>query len=785
MATITLDEVKTTYVVAKTEMYDPDVMDAILMDKSFSHKSLRALAEYRKNRKAGNKVSVTYGLGKGYDESKLGRLYPINNVGLQGFPRDIRSPLLEKFYFDVDIENAHYNLMLKMSEKKGYVCTSIRQYVENREAELLKLSKDRRVAKTSFLKVAFGGNVKLYNDQYEDVGLPEGDTTLLRAIEKEVKNIADNVYNANPDFHKLVKKKTNPQFSLFALILQTEERKCLMAMDKFLTTKHRSMDIFIHDGGCVRKLPDEDVFPQELLSGMEGAVLSLLDYKVKIIVKPFQHDFVIPDQNLLDPSVLINDAYASHRFIELCGDNILFALERIFLYNTTTGIWSCKEAELKSAIAGSKSRLVFKQLTSLGTVMTYDYSGSVKNVDKLVTMLPSILKSAYPEKCNDAFLEDGKEKALNKILFKNGIYNFQTNVLIPFDRSIVFTAGVPLMFVENVVKEDRDFVFNTLFRNPFRNITNADIFLHHLMRGMIGDYRSKKFLAMVGRKDTSKGVLTTAFQSWFGGIIGIFGANSLLFRQNTDPLKDLAFLMPVADCRLIFSSEVKPGQTLSTELVKGISSGGDTLIGRRLYQNEEHFVNRAKVVMMCNDFPKVSPPDPDIGGRLVPIHYDFSFQDVVTDSFHEKQSDPTLKPKFTTGDGVQQYGMAMFHIFIETYKAWSDRDFKEPKLSQEIEAFKNELVPKDELKEAINEKYIVTKDENDCVPFADIFNYLTIEKKLTYSKTYIGRELTNMRVGIKEKKVKRKLVSFRTHIKIDPEWVKEEEQEMERMAYRD
>ena len=713
------------------------------------------------------------------EESKLGRLYPQNGIGLQGFPSAIRAPLLKKYYYDCDIENAHYNLVLKVAKDRGIVHTAVEKYCKNREEELNKLSKDRKLAKNSYLKVAYGGNIKLYSNHYEDCGMPEGNTDLLREVEKEMKNIAEVLYNAHPEFHKLVKKEPNPHFSLLAHLLQTEERKCLMTMDAYLISKGRSMDILIHDGGCVRKLPDEVVFPQELLNGMMEAFKKQLDYDVKIILKPFVCDFVPPEVKILPNDVLVNDVYASQKFIELMGDDILLSNNRVYLFDANTGIWTDAESVLRSKIVGMKTALVFRQLNGLGVVIPYDYSGNLKSIDKLVKVLPSVLEELFPEKCNDDFLEDGKKKAMNKLLFKNGIYDFTTNTLGGYDRTIVFMSAVPLNFVKEPVKEDVDFVFKKLFRDPFKNYTKADIFLHYLMRGMIGDYFDKKFLAMIGMADSSKGVLTKAFEAWFGNVVGIFGANNLLYRKQFDPSKDVGFLINIADCRIAFSSEVKPGEKLSNELLKQVVSGGDTLVGRKLYENDRNFVMRARLVMMCNDFPGVKPADEAVSSRMIPITYDYSFKEVITNPFCEKKADKTIKLKLTTGEGIQQYGMAMFHIFMRAYEDWKAKEFAEPKLTDEIKEAQEELAPKDELMEALETKYEFTKDQDDKVLTEEIVAYITETRKLTYSANMIGRILTNNDCASKNIKVGKKVMKHRLGIKVRNDWVDEEKKQEE------
>jgi hypothetical protein len=163
--------------IVKYELYDPDVMEQLLRDvDNFSKQDLKRLKLYKKSRLHGNSIEVVYHYGKGCEENQLGRLYVKNNIGLQSFPFDIRNPLLEKNYWDIDGENMHY-------------VNNIKYYCSNRDQCLQQLSSDRKIAKTAFLKVAYGGNIKLYNEFYNDDNLdPDGDITLLKNIETETKN---------------------------------------------------------------------------------------------------------------------------------------------------------------------------------------------------------------------------------------------------------------------------------------------------------------------------------------------------------------------------------------------------------------------------------------------------------------------------------------------------------------------------------------------------------------------------------------------------------------------
>lgn len=307
-ATLTLTS---TVVRKKTERHDVNVMDAIpKMTDQFATRDLRMLAAYKKSRLGGNEVEVIYEYGKSSEESHLGRLYPRSGLGLQGMPFDIRNPLLDKHYWDCDMENAHYRILARLADDWGCKTESIKHYINNRDEELKKVSANRQVAKVAFLKVAYGGFIKMYDDRISDDNIePEGDVSLIKKIEKEVSVIVTMCWSKYPQHRsqatQAARKKDwggNPKFSLFALILQTEECKCLLVMDDYLTSVGRYMGVFIHDGGCVEKLDDEQEFPEEHLRGMEEAVLDATGYDVRVVVKPFKHNFVIP-KNLPDPAL--------------------------------------------------------------------------------------------------------------------------------------------------------------------------------------------------------------------------------------------------------------------------------------------------------------------------------------------------------------------------------------------------------------------------------------------------------------------------------------------------
>jgi hypothetical protein len=287
--------------IVKRELFDEDIMKGLLQDQMFSKEDRMKLSNYNKIRTSGSRVNVAYKFGLGCEDFKLGRLFPEGGLGLQGFRFDMRNPLADKWYWDIDVENAHYVIARKFCEDNNIVCEKIKHYIDNREECLAMISPIRKKAKTEFLKILYGGEIRLYHPDFYNV---EGDVheegiQFLKQLKNEVDTLMTVLWDKNKQYHKLktgndrraIDKKPNPKASLMSLIFQTEERKILMVMDWYLTKINRYMAVYIHDGGLVEKLEGEQSFPQENFEAMEELVLAITGYKVNISQKPIKYDW--------------------------------------------------------------------------------------------------------------------------------------------------------------------------------------------------------------------------------------------------------------------------------------------------------------------------------------------------------------------------------------------------------------------------------------------------------------------------------------------------------------
>ena len=289
------------YPITKSELFDEDNIKHLLQDTRFNKQDRKRLTDYNKHRQSGGQMLVQYKLANGCEEFMLGRLYPNDGLGLQSFRFDIRNPLTKKNYWDVDMENAHYCIAERWCDKYDIPCPKLTQYINNRQACLNLVSSNRKKAKTEFLKILYGGSIKLYNNIFEEVEgdiKPEG-IKFLTTLKNEVQQLMDKIWEQHPQYHKLkcggekipLNKKSNPKATLMSIIFQTDERKILMFLDYVLKVKfNRVMGIYIHDGGNVEKLDSgETEFPQEILDFCSTAITTKFKIRTKLSQKPIEH----------------------------------------------------------------------------------------------------------------------------------------------------------------------------------------------------------------------------------------------------------------------------------------------------------------------------------------------------------------------------------------------------------------------------------------------------------------------------------------------------------------
>jgi len=724
------------------------------------------------NKLSNDILSVKYNLDH---EFEYGRYIPEQCLSLSQLKRSIRHFLCYDYYFDFDIKNCAPNILLYYCKKNNIQAILLENYCKNRDYYLKKVmdfyNVDKKIGKDLFLISLFGGSYKSWieSNQLKNIELKE-----IADYFKELKNICKIIIEKNQIFFQDIelknrkKNKSNTHGSFLSYFIYTIERQILNEMvSDFIINKENPEIILCNDGFMVPKkfINNEN----EFVSILNKKINEIMKYPFEIISKPL--DEGIEYYPLLkNIKREVDDAYAGEFFVKLLGDKIQCDEDnKIYIFNEKTGIWDSSEKCFRSTLKQFSNELNFYDPILKKKL---NYAGNEKNVNAMKKWIECNFI-----KCN--FFKIHNDSSLGKLLFEDGIYDFKTNTFKnEFDPNIVFFKRIERPFPkernEELIKKINYVLFESAFeeiqeennedKENEKKINSAGDFLKKsLCIALTGDYFRKKFYFGLGDSNSGKGVLVCAMKHAFEQYIQEFDANNFLYQphNNSDEAKKLAWLQELNGVRITFSNELRMEKNgMDGNLVKAVSSGGDTLKIRSNYENQKDYVNKSTFFLLANDCTTITPCDSGIKERVRFIRYNLKFSLNPTKN-NERKADPQIKQKFST----DEYKNALTHLFIDTYQ---QMNFEEKKIGgyiqepicviQETKTWVPDL--DEDFLEKLNEEYEITNNPNDYIESSELCHYIINICKMKLSTTKIGlilKKLINLENNsgiIKNKKVR-------------------------------
>jgi hypothetical protein len=234
------------------------------------------------NRKKGSiecQQTIVYKLSR----SKAGQLGYGRYVGTKGsletLQRECRGTICRDYYHDIDIVNCHPVLVVQFARTRyGKDLPQLDIYCRNRDKVLAAINPNREDAKTEINRIMYGGSNR------HDITLALSNE--MRAFSKFL--------SQQPEFADLfaaVKHEDNVYGTFFSLIMQTEERRCMIAMKTSLEAAGWSVDVQAYDGVMVRKREGVDL--GAAMRAAEVAIATETGYEVQLINKEFSY-FEVP-----------------------------------------------------------------------------------------------------------------------------------------------------------------------------------------------------------------------------------------------------------------------------------------------------------------------------------------------------------------------------------------------------------------------------------------------------------------------------------------------------------
>lgn len=390
---------------------------------------------------------------------------------------------------------------------------------------------------------------------------------------------------------------------------------------------------------------------------------------------------------------VFSDLEASRKLYTQLYPHWKFCEKRLYAFDDTTGMWSDSKAVHDAIIIRFSDDLhvatIEKKKGDEKGVVVVSPTRSYGNTENLRNKMYSGLAALSRD---DDWLKQNQLSSLKKLLFRNGYFDaaegkFYHKDVHGFNPDILFFACIPHDY-EEFDEEELAYMASIkqrLFRDPLGQ-EQGDFLLLNIARGLMGDMM-KRFIMGIGTTNSGKSILTTAIQIACGKYAATFNAENLAMRNNSDgdEAKAMRWMLLLRHTRVILSNELKSNTALSGNMLKKMSSGGDTLCGRTHGQEETEFIMQALPVLFANDVPDIKPYDEAVDARLRVVSFKKSFVDAPSNEF-ELKKDPNLENEIRT----LRFQKALVGLFIREYM--HAKEFGVPEEPADVLAAKKEWV---------------------------------------------------------------------------------------------
>lgn len=665
-------------------------------------------------------VKVKYAKAKG---GNTGRMYARDNKfgSLQTLLREYRHTLCSRDYYDVDIVNCHPTLLLNYCVKNNLPHDRLKEYVETRNTIYAKYAGKKEEVKLAMNKLLFSGQLDAI----------VASDSFFQNLRTEITDLYAKMRELEKDTYEKVKREKSPDVynidgKMCSRVLHEIENGVLVKMEKFFNLNGFTTRVLIYDGLMIHKTKE---LPDATLRKCEEYVKKKTGQDVKIIVKPMDEGFDIPDDELknIDEEIIIReDKEGADILLERCSNDIKFSNGRyfirktgnVFLEDTTKGNRLAENYLIHRACNMSICK-VFEMAN--GNENIRPYSRNIQGATNLQKMCMVNMPDDDGE-----FVKKLWETNIGKLCFTNGYYCFKSKAFKPYDDETFSPIYIKREFPvrnETKIKE----VFDKVLKPIFWNEEQLNYFLHWASRGLAGEYTEKTWAVGLGNRNSGKGVLTELFKNAFEEYVCDFKAEEMICNRvgNGDIAKKMGWITPFEFRRLYFSNELKTTDDkdrklkLDGNIIKSLSSGGDTQTARLNYKDQIQFKIQGRMMLMMNEMIPLTPNDALT--TLDTFVFQTQFVDEITPDQEEvnkkgdfkfSKADPDIKS--TTLKDVEIMD-ALIHIIIDYYQS-----SKPKKPTCMVENNKDMQDTDDNVENSIKDLFEITSNKKDTLTIPEI-----------------------------------------------------------------
>ena len=684
------------------------------------------------------------------EDNFKGRKYAVQKSSYQNLPRTIRHLIGQKYYTDIDMVNAHFNICKYLINSKSYLNKSdysnILRYADNRQEfydaikEKYEDESDDKI-KRLFISVLFNEDYKADNHKYKSI-------RVFNEFVEEIKLLQQNLYKSQEYSHHILvvekiienedtiakKKKEvydkdnqNIIGKVLSRILQEIENDILECIIEYLKLNKIVYSSLQYDGLQLLKpekynelgfsvKPDFNL-DNGLLYRVEEYVKHKINIEMPLSFKSLESKIKIPSSyiNSYEREYLVsnNETDVENLFIDINKHILNIEKNTKAKFIKHDNVWVYTPIEFQQRV-----KLLLKNLN----IFSLNYETDPDNkklideylsgdicVDRykdIFTKLQSFKLNRFNSKLDtiakmvnescsygtDNFDDCINNSTIGNISFNNGVYFLKTKEFKPYPVEEVYSTiklDINYPTQTDETKTDGKFIIER-FEDGFfeENKYLVGLKLKATARMIGGHFRDKFWLNGVSYgRNSCKGVETAVQQKAFGKYYNPIANSFFLVKPTGDEVKDNSTLIPMRFCRILTTQEPTNGKKTDGALIKSYASGGDPKTARYFYSDIMiSFVPHFIINLYCNK--GLTMDNSDAYDNCFYVYYDICYEDNVIDTKRQK-------PKITfEGKDIKdllledRYIRAYWRLIIDSYE---DKPFSIDKRIKERIAIQNAI----------------------------------------------------------------------------------------------
>ena len=325
------------------------------------------------------------------------------------------------------------------------------------------------------------------------------------------------------------------------------------------------------------------------------------------------------------------------------------------------------------------------------------YNNRVANCSKVIIKLKdSGYKDKIMKECKEYFydnkftdkLDDQKHLLgfengiydLNKSIFRGGLpsdyVSLSTQISLPVPKSMV---PIDIDDILEVVKEIDHYEeinngLHDFLEKVFPNKSVREYTMRFLSSCLSGEVREEKFYFWTGCGGNGKSKLVDMIEFALGDYSRSMDVGYLTTKKGSSSSASPE-LESIKHARFVWMSEPEKTDTIYVGKLK-LMSGGDKMTTRGLYKETTQFKPQFKIILMCNELPKLGGNDGGIWRRIEVVEYISKFMDDPRPSPanpHQYKADEQLSKK------LEQWNVLFMVKLLEKYCRYNKEGTLPPK----------------------------------------------------------------------------------------------------------